>query len=95
MDVEQQAGLKLLESLYNDDRLSNIPVIVYATRHLMNSEEVLLLQYADKITLKTVSSPERLLEESTLFLHQPETRLSKDKQEMLHKVHDKGGHPKE
>ncbi|MEN8216922.1 MAG: response regulator [Pseudomonadota bacterium] len=90
VDVEQQAGLKLLESLYNNDRLSNIPVIVYATRHLTSSEEVLLLQYADKITLKTVSSPERLLEESTLFLHQPETRLSKDKQEMLHKVHDKG-----
>jgi len=90
VDVEQQAGLKLLEPLYNNDRLTKVPVIAYATRHLSNFEEILLLQYADKITLKTVSSLERLLDESTLFLHQDESRLSEEKQQMLQKVHDKG-----
>jgi len=90
VDVEQQAGLKLLEPLYNNDHLTKVPVIAYATRHLSNFEEILLLQYADKITLKMVSSPERLLEESALFLHQDESRLSEEKQQMLHKVHDKG-----
>ncbi len=90
VDVEQQAGLKLLEPLYNNDHLTKVPVIAYATRHLTSSEEMLLLQYADKLTLKTVSSPERLLDESTLFLHQDESRLSEEKQQMLQKVHDKG-----
>jgi len=87
VNVEQQAGLKLL--LHDNDNLSKVPVIAYATRHFTNYEEMLLLQYADKITIKTVSSPERLLEESTLFLHQDESRLSEDKQQMLQKVHNK------
>ncbi|MFK5950570.1 MAG: response regulator [Methylococcales bacterium] len=73
-DVEQGSGLKLLEPLYNDDKLSKIPVIVYASRELSSSEESLLQQCMDTLTIKTVRSPERLLDESTLFLHQEEAQ---------------------
>ncbi len=88
VNVEQSSGLKLLEPLYNDDRLSQIPVIVYMDRELTASEDVLLQQSMDTLTLKTVRSPEHLLDETTLFLHQEKAKLSQEKQEILQNLHD-------
>jgi len=88
VDVEQQAGLKILEKLQHDDNLSQIPVIIYSERELTEEEER-ILQCADNLTIKAVRSPARLLDEATLFLHQVETHLSQDKQKMLRMVHNK------
>ena len=88
IDVEDSSGLKLLEPLYNDNLLSKIPVIVYMSRDLSSSEDILLQQAMERITVKTVRSQEHLLDETTLFLHQESAKLSKEKQEMLHHIHD-------
>ncbi len=87
IDVEQQTGIKLLEQLKN--QFTQIPVVIYAEREFTSTEEGTLLQYEDHLTVKTVRTPERLLDEATLFLHQIEAHLSAPKREMLHQVHNK------
>jgi signal transduction histidine kinase/CheY-like chemotaxis protein/methyl-accepting chemotaxis protein len=89
VDVEQQSGLKIFEQLQHNDTLSQIPVIIYAERELTTPEKTILQQSANNLTIKAVSSPERLLDEATLFLHQVETNLPSDKQRMLQMVHNK------
>jgi CheY-like chemotaxis protein len=88
-DVEQHQGTLFLETLYMDDVLSQIPVILYTDRELSHDEEMIASRCAENVTIKSVSSPERLLDEATLFLHQLESSLSKEKRSMLRMVHDK------
>jgi CheY-like chemotaxis protein len=75
--------------LYQEDQLSQIPVIIYADRELTPTEEHLLQYYTDTLTVKAVRSPERLLDEATLFLHQIEAELPQEKRQMLRMVHNK------
>ncbi|EDN71014.1 Response regulator receiver [Beggiatoa sp. PS] len=89
MDIEQHAGGQLLEHMQAIGGLCQVPVIVYTERDLTAEEEALLMRCADDLPLKSVSSPERLLDETTLFLHQVEANLPKDKRNMLRMVHDK------
>jgi len=90
VDVEQTTGIHLLEQqLWREHRLGSIPIIIYADRALTKQEESILQQCTDKLTIKAVYSPERLLDEATLFLHQVEAKLPKDKQKILRMIHDK------
>ncbi|OQY49567.1 MAG: hypothetical protein B6247_23265 [Candidatus Parabeggiatoa sp. nov. 2] len=89
IDVEKGSGIELLKQLYQEDNLSQIPVILYALRELTAAENQALQQCETHITVKAVKSRERLLDETTLFLHQVEANLPQDKRNMLHKVHDK------
>jgi signal transduction histidine kinase/CheY-like chemotaxis protein len=89
MDIEQGSGSRLLEKMQEASKLCQVPMIVYAERDLTPSEEALLLQCADNIPIKSVKSPERLLDEATLFLHQIESKLPQNKRKMLRMVHDK------
>ncbi|MDM8557585.1 response regulator [Candidatus Parabeggiatoa sp. HSG14] len=87
IDIEQQSGIKMLEQ--QEDNLSQIPIIIYAERELTEEEETILQCCNDNVIVKAVKSPERLLDEATLFLHQIKTRLPDDKQQMLQMIHDK------
>jgi signal transduction histidine kinase/DNA-binding response OmpR family regulator/HAMP domain-containing protein len=89
VDVEQGSGVELLEELSKDERLAKVPVIVHANRDLSVNEENILHKFSNKLTLKEVYSPERLLDEATLFLHQVEANLPAEKQQMLERVRDK------
>ncbi len=89
MDIDQGSGGQLLEQMQQEDGLCQTPVIVYSDRELTSTEEALLLQCADHLPIKAVSSSERLLDEATLFLHQVEANFSVQKQQMLRMVHDK------
>ncbi|HIE00260.1 MAG TPA: response regulator [Thiotrichaceae bacterium] len=89
IDVEKRTGIKLLESLRNDDNLSQIPIILYMARELTSTENQCLQESENNLTIKAVRSQERLLDEATLFLHQLEANLSPDKRKMLKMVHDK------
>jgi signal transduction histidine kinase/CheY-like chemotaxis protein len=89
LDIEQRAGSQLLKQMQSIEGLCQTPVIVYAKRELTSEEETLLMQCADELPLKSVNSPEHLLNEVTLFLHQIEASLPKDKRNMLRLVHDK------
>jgi len=89
VDIEEKSGVELLDELKKDERLSKIPVIVHANRDLSADEESILQRVGNQLTLKEVYSPERLLDEATLFLHQVEANLPAEKQKMLEQVHDK------
>ncbi len=89
VEVENATGVQLLKELYADENLAKIPVILQSERDLNEAEQAILQQVSVNIAVKTVKSPERLLDEATLFLHQVEADLPEAKQKMLRVVHDK------
>ncbi len=89
MGIENGSGIKLLELMQQEKEQCQIPIIAYSTNPLTVEEETLLMRCSDKLPIKSVSSLERLLDEVTLFLHQIESKLSNEKRNMLHMVHDK------
>ncbi|HZT65968.1 MAG TPA: response regulator, partial [Acidimicrobiales bacterium] len=86
LKLPKASGFSLLEQIKSDDRLRNIPVIVYTGKELTRREETRLSKYAESIIVKDARSPERLLEETTLFLHQPGSRLPQDQRLMLEQL---------
>lgn len=89
LETQHLSVVKLLQQLAADENLSQIPVIIYADRELTAQEEMMLQTSSASLTVKAVRSPERLLDEATLFLHQLEERLPHEKRQMLQMVHDK------
>jgi PAS domain S-box-containing protein len=89
LNIEQGTGIGLLEKLRCEENFYQIPIIIYADRDLTEPEETRLQQCGDNLTIKAVKSPERLLDEVTLFLHQLESSLPQDKRNMIRMVHDK------
>lgn len=89
LETQHLSVVKLLQQLAADENLSQIPVIIYADRELTVQEEMMLQACSASLTVKAVRSPERLLDEATLFLHQLEERLPHEKRQMLQMVHDK------
>jgi CheY-like chemotaxis protein len=77
------SGYDLLEKMAQQDEVSFPPVIVYTGRSLSRDEEQRLGRYSKSIIIKDARSPERLLDEVTLFLHQVESRLPQTHQQML------------
>jgi CheY-like chemotaxis protein/signal transduction histidine kinase/CHASE3 domain sensor protein len=82
-------GYELLEKMASDDAYSFPPVIVYTGRSLTAEEEQRLRRHSSAIIVKGVRSPERLLDEVTLFLHQVESKLPPDRQRMLQSARDR------
>lgn len=82
-------GYELLEHMTDVDNISHPPVIVYTGKDLSKLEEQNLQKYSQSIIIKGAHSPERLFSEVTLFLHQVENQLSKDRQNMLQKLRDR------
>jgi CheY-like chemotaxis protein/CHASE3 domain sensor protein len=76
-------GNELLRRMASENIRSYPPVIVYTGRNLSRDEEAELLRYSRTIIIKGARSPERLLDEVTLFLHKVESELSSDRQKML------------
>ncbi len=76
-------GNELLRRMSTEDICSFPPVIVYTGRNLTREEETDLLKYSRSIIIKGARSPERLLDEVTLFLHKVESELSAERQSML------------
>jgi CheY-like chemotaxis protein/CHASE3 domain sensor protein len=77
------SGFELLERMSADGTCSFPPVIVYTARPLSREEEQKLRRLSSSIIVKGARSPERLLEEVTLFLHQVESELPPERQQML------------
>ena len=70
-----------------DPRLSQIPVIVYTGKELTKKQETELRRLAETIIIKDVKSPDRLLDETALFLHRVESNLPAEKRKMLEQLH--------
>jgi CheY-like chemotaxis protein len=86
LTLPDMQGNELLEKMSGEDLCSFPPVIVYTGRNLTRAEEAELLKYSRSIIIKGARSPERLLDEVTLFLHKVEATLSTERQSMLQTV---------
>jgi CheY-like chemotaxis protein len=80
-------GFQVLESMRGDARMSDIPVIVFTGRELSAEEEAQLHTLARSVVVKGVESPERLLDETALFLHRIVSDLPPEKQRLLERLH--------
>jgi CheY-like chemotaxis protein/CHASE3 domain sensor protein len=80
-------GFELIEQIKQQDSLANLPIIVYTGKELTKQEETQLKRMAETIIIKDVRSPERLLDETALFLHRVQANLPQPKQQMLEQLH--------
>lgn len=87
LGLPDMSGFTLLEKIKANPKLNKIPLVVYTGRDLSRDEASRLTKLADTVVLKTADSQERLLDETVLFLHRVESRLPKEKQTMIRKLH--------
>jgi HAMP domain-containing protein/signal transduction histidine kinase/CheY-like chemotaxis protein len=80
-------GIDLLKEIKQQPRLRNLPIVVYTGKDLGKKEETELRKLAQSIILKDVRSPERLLDETALFLHRDAAQMPETKRGILEKLH--------
>jgi CheY-like chemotaxis protein/CHASE3 domain sensor protein len=83
LNLPDYSGYDLLEKMSQQEDIAFPPVIIYTGRDLTREEEQRLRRYSKSIIIKDARSPERLLDEVTLFLHQVEAKLPPEHQQML------------
>jgi HAMP domain-containing protein/CheY-like chemotaxis protein/signal transduction histidine kinase len=84
--LPDMTGFEVLEQMRNDSSLSDVPVVVFTGRELSAEEDAQLHTMARSIVVKGVESPERLLDETALFLHRVITDLPSEKQRLLERL---------
>jgi CheY-like chemotaxis protein len=80
-------GFEVLEQLRDNPKLKDLPVVVFTGRELSAEEDAQLRTLARSVVVKDVESPERLLDETALFLHRVIGDLPPEKQRMLDRLH--------
>ena len=85
--LPDMTGFELLEKMHADPALAAVPVVVFTGKELTAEEQMRLKAMAKSIVLKDVQSPERLLDETALFLHRVVTDLPEEKQKMFERLH--------
>ena len=81
------SGFEILDEMRSDAALVDIPVVVFTGKELSPEEDARLHSMAHSIVVKGVELPERLLDETALFLHRMVTDLPPEKQRMLELLH--------
>ncbi len=89
LSLPDRSGLELLEEMSKSDQHGFPPVIVYTGRSLKPDEVHRIEKFSRSIIIKGARSPERLLDEVTLFLHQVESALPPERQRMLRDARDR------
>jgi HAMP domain-containing protein/CheY-like chemotaxis protein/signal transduction histidine kinase len=84
----EMSGFDLLEKVKSDPENHDLPIIIYTGKELSREDETKIKKYAETIIVKDVKSPERLLDETALFLHRVEAKLPEQKRKMLEHLHD-------
>ncbi|MGD9974552.1 MAG: response regulator [Desulfatirhabdiaceae bacterium] len=87
--LPDMSGMDLLKAIRNEEHLKNMPVIIYTGKDMTRDEQAIIQEYADTIILKDVRSPEKLLDETSLFLHRMEADLPSEKKMILNRIHDR------
>ena len=85
--LPDMSGFEVLEAMAGRKPLSELPVVVFTGRELSSEEDSRLHDYARSVVVKGVESPERLLDETALFLHRVIADLPPEKQRMLERLH--------
>ncbi|MBV8169856.1 MAG: response regulator, partial [Alphaproteobacteria bacterium] len=86
--LPDMSGFEVLEEIKDDPDLTEIPVVVFTGRELSPEEDAQLHTIARSVVVKGVESPERLLDETALFLHRVVSDLPAQKQQMLERLHN-------
>ncbi|AXV17781.1 histidine kinase (plasmid) [Neorhizobium sp. SOG26] len=89
LTLPDASGYSLLETLSQEDAYAFPPVIVYTGRELTADDEQRLRRYSKSIIIKGAKSPERLLDEVSLFLHQVISELPDEQQKMIRKARNR------
>jgi HAMP domain-containing protein/CheY-like chemotaxis protein/signal transduction histidine kinase len=84
--LPDMSGFEVLECMRAEAALADVPVVVFTGRELSANEDALLHTMARSIVVKGVESPERLLDETALFLHRVFSDLPAEKQRMLERL---------
>ena len=87
LGLPDMSGFDLIEQIRNQADLAELPIIIYTGKELTKAEETELRRLADTIIVKDVKSPDRLLDETALFLHRVEADLPPPKRRMLEQLH--------
>ena len=85
--LPDMSGFEVLEHISRDVQLADVPVVVFTGRELSAEEDAQLHTLARSVVVKGVESPERLLDETALFLHRVFADLPAEKQRMLERLH--------
>jgi CheY-like chemotaxis protein/signal transduction histidine kinase len=85
--LPDMTGFEVMHAMSQDPALSEIPVVVFTGRELSPDEDMRLRTLARSVVVKGVESPERLLDETSLFLHRVSADLPPEKQRMLERLH--------
>jgi len=85
--LPDMSGFEVLERLRDDAALGDVPVVVFTGKELSPDEDARLHTLARSVVVKGVESPERLLDETALFLHRVVADLPLEKQQMLDRLH--------
>jgi CheY-like chemotaxis protein len=88
LKLEGTSGFALLEQVKKRADLRSLPVIVYTGKDLTRREETRLRRYAETIIVKDARSPERLLDETALFLHRVEAQMPVSRRRMIEHLRD-------
>jgi CheY-like chemotaxis protein len=85
--LPDMSGFDLLEVIRDDPALSDLPVVVFTGKELSSDEDARLHTIARSVVVKGVESPERLLDETALFLHRVVGDLPQEKQKLLERLY--------
>jgi len=88
LGLPDMSGFDFINKMKNELKIEDIPIVVYTGRELSRKEENELKRMADAIIVKDVRSPDRLLDETALFLHRVEENLPEQKRKMLEQLHE-------
>jgi CheY-like chemotaxis protein len=86
--LPDMSGFEVLEKIRDQEDLRDLPVVVFTGKELSAEEDARLRTLARSVVVKGVESPERLLDETALFLHRVIGALPAEKQQMLTRLHD-------
>ncbi|QSX79105.1 HAMP domain-containing protein [Agrilutibacter solisilvae] len=86
--LPDMSGFDLLEQVKDDPRLQSVPIVVFTGKELTAEENQRLKKAARSVVIKGVESPERLLDETALFLHRVIADLPPAKQKMVQRLHE-------
>jgi CheY-like chemotaxis protein len=87
LGLPDMGGVELIKRIKREIGLRDLPVVIYTGKELSRREEIELKRVSDTIIVKDVSSMERLLAETALFLHRVEANLPPPTRRMLEEFH--------
>ncbi|CAI8772135.1 Histidine kinase [Pseudomonas sp. IT-196MI5] len=88
LELPDASGIRFLEALQEDHAMRELPIVVYGAQTLTRPEQERFRALLGKGVIKAVQSPERILDETALFLHRVVARLSPTQRRMLEKLYE-------